>query len=167
MEVYREQLNILLHAMKAVVQTKGCPDWVAYKLNAAVKEAKEDYDLKATRYNELLAIETAYKNAQSAYSSAEAAVTKAEQALTQAEASLEQTEEKLLDDTLVEELSAMEHVVGVYPKLNVSVIAKSGKYMSWMALNGMTPEGLASLNLPVGQGTLPEEGGTSRPSKKA
>ena len=41
MEVYREQLNILLHAMKAVVQTKGCPDWVAYKLNAAVKEAKE------------------------------------------------------------------------------------------------------------------------------
>ena len=45
MEVYREQLNILLHAMKAVVQTKGCPDWVAYKLNAAVKEAKE-YEAK-------------------------------------------------------------------------------------------------------------------------
>ena len=72
----------------------------------------------------------------------------------------EQTEEKLLNDALVEELSAMEHVVGVYPKLNVSVIAKSGKYMSWMELNGMTPEGLASLNLPVGEGTLPEEGGT-------
>ena len=71
----------------------------------------------------------------------------------------EQTEEKLLNDALVEELSAMEHVVGVYPKLNVSVIAKSGKYMSWMELNGMTPEGLASLNLPVGQGTLPEVGG--------
>lgn len=71
----------------------------------------------------------------------------------------EQTEEKLLNDALVEELSAMEHVVGVYPKLNVTVIAKCGKYMSWMELNGMTPEGLASLNLPVGQGTLPEAGG--------
>lgn len=41
MAVCKEQLNILLHAMKSVVQTKGCPDWVAYKLNAAVKEAKE------------------------------------------------------------------------------------------------------------------------------
>lgn len=68
---------------------------ISEKAETAVKEAKKAYDLAATRYNELLAIETAYKNAQSAYSSAEAAVTKAEQALTQAEASLEQTEEKL------------------------------------------------------------------------
>lgn len=71
----------------------------------------------------------------------------------------EQTEEKLLDDTLVEELLSMEHVVSVYPKLNVSVIAKSGKYMSWMDLCGMTQEGLASLNIPIAQGTLPEKGG--------
>lgn len=56
MEVYREQLNILLHAMKAVVQTKGCPDWVAYKLNAAVKEAKE---YKPTG-NEVGAVERKY-----------------------------------------------------------------------------------------------------------
>ena len=41
MEVCKEQLNILLHAMKDVVQTKGCPDWVSYKLNTAVKEAKQ------------------------------------------------------------------------------------------------------------------------------
>lgn len=41
MEVRKEQLNILLHAMKDVVQTKNCPDWVAAKLNKAVKEAKE------------------------------------------------------------------------------------------------------------------------------
>lgn len=71
----------------------------------------------------------------------------------------EQTEEKLLDDVLVEELSSMEHVAGVYPKLSVSVIAKSGKYMSWMNLCGMTQEGLASLKIPVGKGELPKKGG--------
>lgn len=70
-----------------------------------------------------------------------------------------QQEEKRLDDALVQELSSMEHVVGVYPKLTVSVLAKSGKYMSWMNLCGMTQEGLASLKLPVGQGELPKEGG--------
>lgn len=71
----------------------------------------------------------------------------------------QQTEEKLLNDELVTELSAMEHVTGVYPQLTVSTLAKSGKYMSWLNLCGMTPEGLASLNLPIGQGTLPEPGG--------
>lgn len=71
----------------------------------------------------------------------------------------QQQEEKRLDDALVQELSSMEHVVGVYPKLTISVLAKSGKYMSWMNLCGMTPEGIASLKLPVGQGELPKEGG--------
>lgn len=70
-----------------------------------------------------------------------------------------QQEEIRLDDALVQELSSMDHVVGVYPKLTVSVLAKSGKYMSWMNLCGMTQEGLASLKLPVGQGELPKEGG--------
>lgn len=70
----------------------------------------------------------------------------------------QQQEEKRLDDALVQELSAMEHVTGVYPRLNVSVIAKSGKYMSWLDLCGMTPEGLASLNLEAGEGELPKEG---------
>ena len=70
-----------------------------------------------------------------------------------------QQEEIRLDDALVQELSSMEHVVGVSPKLTVSVLAKSGKYISWMNLCGMTQEGLASLKLPVGQGELPKEGG--------
>ncbi len=65
------------------------------KAEKVVKETKEAYDLKATRYNELLAIESAYKNAQSAYSSAEADVTKAESALSQAENTYEQSEDKL------------------------------------------------------------------------
>lgn len=41
MEVKREQLNILLHAMKEIVQTNNCPEWVVNKITKAVKEAKE------------------------------------------------------------------------------------------------------------------------------
>ena len=58
-----------------------------------------------------------------------------------------QAEERLLNDELVNTLKSMEHVVDVYPQLNVSVIAKSGKYMSYMDITGMTQEGLASLDL--------------------
>lgn len=94
-EAEKELANAAEADKAAKEQAVEAANGVVTTAEAAVKEAKEDYDLKATRYNELLAIETAYKNAQSAYSSAEAAVTKAEQALTQAEASLEQTEEKL------------------------------------------------------------------------
>lgn len=70
-----------------------------------------------------------------------------------------QTEERLLNDELVNTLKSMDHVVDVYPQLNVSVIAKSGKYMSYMDITGMTQEGLASLNLPVAEGTLPSANG--------
>ena len=38
------------------------------------------------------------------------------------------SEEKRLDDNLIEEIKAIEHVSAVYPRLNFSVIAKSGKY---------------------------------------
>lgn len=69
------------------------------------------------------------------------------------------TEELLLDDALVERLSQMEHVTAVYPKLSVSVIAKSGKYITNMDVTGMTQEGLASLNLPIKEGTLPSADG--------
>lgn len=72
----------------------------------------------------------------------------------------EQTEEKLLNDELVKELGAIEHVDAVYPKLTVSVIAKKGKYIhSWMELCGMTQEALESLDIPIAEGALPKEGG--------
>lgn len=70
-----------------------------------------------------------------------------------------QTEEMLLNDELVNNLKSMEHVTDVYPQLSVSVIAKSGKYMSYMDICGMTQEGLASLDLPVAEGTLPKNNG--------
>lgn len=70
-----------------------------------------------------------------------------------------QTEEMLLNDELINNLKSMEHVTNVYPQLSVSVIAKSGKYMSYMDICGMTQEGLASLDLPVAGGTLPKNNG--------
>ena len=70
-----------------------------------------------------------------------------------------QTEEMLLNDGLINNLKSMEHVTDVYPQLSVSVIAKSGKYMSYMDICGMTQEGLASLDLPVAEGTLPKNNG--------
>jgi len=69
-----------------------------------------------------------------------------------------QSVELLLDDDLVNDILSRDHVVAVYPQLSISVIAKTGKYMTYLYLNGMTQEGLASLGLEVGEGSLPAEG---------
>lgn len=68
----------------------------------------------------------------------------------------DQTEEKKLDDALVSELLAMEHVEQVYPHLTFDVIAKAGRYMSWMTLTGMSQEEMQGLNLEIAQGSLPD-----------
>ena len=70
-----------------------------------------------------------------------------------------QTEDKYLNDSLIEQIMQMEHVVSVEPRLSVSVLAKCGKYMSWMDISGVTQEGLKNMNLPVGEGTLPQADG--------
>lgn len=70
--------------------------------------------------------------------------------------SSDQTEEKRLDDAFVDELMAMEHVEQVYPHLTFDVIAKAGRYMSWMTLTGMSQEELQGLNLEIAQGSLPD-----------
>ena len=66
------------------------------------------------------------------------------------------TEPKYLDDALVNDILAMEHVTAVYPKLEVSVLAKTGKYMTWMYIQGMPEEALADLGIEVAQGSLPK-----------
>lgn len=66
------------------------------------------------------------------------------------------SEEKRLDDNLIEEIKAIEHVSAVYPRLNFSVIAKSGKYTADFELVGATKEDLESLNLPISKGKLPD-----------
>jgi len=68
----------------------------------------------------------------------------------------EQSEEKRLDDALVNELLAMEHVEQVYPHLTFSLIAKAGRYMNWIQLTGMSQEELQGLHLEIAQGSLPD-----------
>lgn len=67
-----------------------------------------------------------------------------------------QGEEKQLNDDLVNEFLAMEHVEAVYPRLNFSALAKSGKYLAWLDLTGITKEELSTLKLTAGQGQLPD-----------
>jgi ABC-type antimicrobial peptide transport system permease subunit len=62
--------------------------------------------------------------------------------------------EKRLDDSLIEELSQMEHVEAVYPRLETYVILKTGKYMSGISLLAVTNEELASMKIDVGEGEL-------------
>lgn len=66
-----------------------------------------------------------------------------------------QSEEKRLDDALINEILAMEHVSAVYPRLNFLAMAKSGKYMGWLDLVGVSKEELSTLKITASQGTLP------------
>jgi ABC-type antimicrobial peptide transport system permease subunit len=63
-------------------------------------------------------------------------------------------EEKRLDDALVNELSSMEHVEAVYPRLETNVLAKYGKYMGSLSLTGITKQELDTLNIEVGEGRV-------------
>jgi ABC-type antimicrobial peptide transport system permease subunit len=65
-----------------------------------------------------------------------------------------QNEEKRLDDALISELSNMEHVDAVYPRLNIDALAKSGKYMGYLNVYGVTKEELESMKISVGEGKL-------------
>ena len=67
-----------------------------------------------------------------------------------------QDEEKRLDDTLVNELLSMEHVSAVYPRLSYSALVKTGKYMGWLDIYGVTQEELQTMNIPVAEGKLPD-----------
>ena len=68
----------------------------------------------------------------------------------------DQSDEKKLDDTLINELLAMEHVEQVYPHLTFNMIAKTGRYMTWIYLTGMTQEELQGLNVEIREGSLPD-----------
>lgn len=61
-----------------------------------------------------------------------------------------------LDDAAVTTLSSLEYVESVSPILQVNVVAKYGQYVDeYMTVQGMTPEGLADLDIEVGDGYLP------------
>ena len=62
-----------------------------------------------------------------------------------------------LDDDLVEEIKTIEHVKSVSPVLGISVIARYGSYEGYLNLQGMEPEALEEMGIPVAQGSLPKK----------
>lgn len=68
-------------------------------------------------------------------------------------------EVKRLDDELVETIRALPNVTLVSPVLSTSAIARYGIYESNLNLQGMSVDALEKMGIPVGQGTLPQEGG--------
>ena len=70
-----------------------------------------------------------------------------------------ETEEsdKYITDEAIEELRALEHVESAEPVLNVQGLALKGNYEGYLDIYGMTPQGLANLNLELEPGgTLPD-----------
>ena len=64
-------------------------------------------------------------------------------------------EEMRLDDELVQEISAMDHVDSVWPTLSLSAIAKYGGYEGYLQINARPKEAFAEMNIDVGDGRLP------------
>ena len=65
------------------------------------------------------------------------------------------TEVKRLNDSLVEELSKMEHVESVYPIIQVSALAVYGGYEGYLNIQGMPVVALAEMGIEIGEGSLP------------
>lgn len=62
---------------------------------------------------------------------------------------------KRLDDKAVESISRLSHIKAISPVLQVTVLAKFGKYEAYLTINGMNQEALQSMNLKAGKGRLP------------
>ena len=62
-----------------------------------------------------------------------------------------------LDDNLVEQLSCLEHVEFVDPRLCLSVMSKVGRYQSYTELTGMSPAGFDKLNIQLADGEIPKD----------
>lgn len=67
-------------------------------------------------------------------------------------------DKKFLDDNLVQELERIPHVQTIDPYLDIDVLAKYGVYEGYFTLRGMPVQAFDSMNIEVGQGTLPQEG---------
>ncbi len=67
------------------------------------------------------------------------------------------TEEKRLDEELIREIEALEHVESVWPVLETSAIAKYGGYQGYLQIRGMPKETFAEMDINVQDGRLPGE----------
>lgn len=64
---------------------------------------------------------------------------------------------KRLDQALINEISAMEHVESVYPVLQTQAIAQYGSYQAYLQIQGIPPVAFADMDIKVGEGRLPGE----------
>lgn len=64
-----------------------------------------------------------------------------------------------LSDETVEKFRNLDHVEGVYPVLESQMVAKFGRYLVDLSVQGMVPEALERLNIKIGEGELPEDSG--------
>ena len=67
----------------------------------------------------------------------------------------ENSEDKRLDDTLVQQLEALEYVESVQPILEVSALAKYGSYEGYLQIRGVPKAAFESMNIKIGEGRLP------------
>lgn len=64
-----------------------------------------------------------------------------------------------LDDKVAEKVARIPYVKLVSPVLEISVLAKTGRYQSYLTIKGMTAQALQNMNLKPGKGSIPAEKG--------
>lgn len=62
-----------------------------------------------------------------------------------------------LDDELVREIEALDHVESVWTILEMSALAKYGSYEGWLQIRAVPKEVFPEMNMEVGEGRLPGE----------
>lgn len=71
----------------------------------------------------------------------------------------EEEKEKWITDSVIDQLSQIDHVASAQPVYEMSVILLKGGYQCWTELTAMTPEGLKAQNIDLALGgTLPQTG---------
>ena len=69
----------------------------------------------------------------------------------------ENADEMRLDDDLVREIEALDHVESVWPILQMSALAKYGSYEGYLQIRAVPKEAYPEMNIEVGEGRLPGE----------
>ena len=67
------------------------------------------------------------------------------------------SEETRLDDDLVRELEALEHVDSVWPILQMSALAKYGSYEGYLQIRAVPKDAFPEMKMEIGEGRLPGE----------
>ncbi len=72
----------------------------------------------------------------------------------------QESEPKQLTEEVMEEIGQIPHVTVSSGILNLSIMVRQGAYQSNLYIQGMTGEALRAMDIPLGEGRLPEENGT-------